>query len=537
MPQRSVTTSSTQILLDYKQVDFGTDTTEDRSGAKTRSASKGNGRIRKALGVVAAFAGGAMAIEAAITTEPQPILPIAAQKPIAEPTSTELTPVNLTTQVQLPAKPDLQFVFKSSSMETPTGETSNVPFVQVDDFIDESNQDLSPATLLSGDMLDSVISAEPPDLLNEPSVLAVTVKKGDTLSGVLTDQGLSLPEIAQLTSLPVVSQHLVNIRPGQEIEITLGPDREISQISRVLDPTRTLLIERAESGERFHARLDEQPLDRELTATILTLDASLYADGKRAGLSDAIIMELYNIFQWTVDFNRQVQAGDTLYLLHETFLKNGEKIKDGKIMAAEFHSPRATHSAYRHTVGKRTSYYSETGQSLTQRFLRNPIKARITSKFNLQRKHPILHTIRAHRGVDYGAPQGTPVSAAGDGKIAFIGQRGGFGNTIVIQHGDRYSTLYAHLSKFTQGLKQGSRVSQGDTIGLVGKTGLATGAHLHYEFRVDNIHRDPQKVKLPGAPSLKSAELKQFQEAIAPLHRQLASMRDAPNSSDTLAMR
>lgn len=533
VPQRSAPAPTSQILLDYKHRDFTTDAKPEPNKSDIPHR-KGNGRIRKSLGVVAAFAGGAMAIEAAITTDVNSALPTSTLAALPASTDTILAP----TQAVLPAKPDLQFVFRSTIAEPEARATNAVPFVKVDDFLE--GKILTPQELAADSkpaVLNPVISAQSPDLLQEPSVLAVTVKKGDTLSGVLTAQGLSLPEIAQLTSLPAVDEHLVNIRPGQEIEIRLSADRKINRISRVLDPTRTLHIERAESGERFVANLREQPLERELTATTLTLGSSLYADGKRAGLSDSTIMELYSIFQWTVDFNRQVQAGDTLYLLHETFFKDGKKLKDGKIMAAEFRSPRATHSAYRHTIGKRTGYYSETGQSLTQRFLRNPIKARITSKFNLKRKHPILHTIRAHRGVDYGAPKGTPVSAAGDGKIAFIGERGGFGNTIVIQHGDRYSTLYAHLSKFTDGLKQGSRVSQGDTIGLVGMTGMATGAHLHYEFRVDNIHRDPQKVKLPGAPSLHSAELKHFRDKIAPLHQQLATLRTQSTSGDTLAMR
>jgi len=221
-------------------------------------------------------------------------------------------------------------------------------------------------------------------------------------------------------------------------------------------------------------------------------------------------------------------------VLYEAFYKDGKKVMDGNILAAEYRSSAETYRAYRHEVNDKASYYDATGQSLQKRFLRNPIKARITSKFNLKRKHPIRHTIQAHKGVDYGARTGTPVHSAGDGRVIFAGVRGGYGNTVEIQHGKRYTTLYAHLNKFPKNLKKGTRVSQGDVVGFVGSTGLATGPHLHYEFRVDGKHQDPQKVKLPGGHPLVDSELLAFKQSIQSLDANFASLR---SESDTLAMR
>lgn len=536
---KSIANKPTRILLDYKNGDLlAAEAAPSPLPDSRRLASvdrAGNGRIRKSLGVVTAFGFAAMAIEASIYTPESTVGRLTTPAVVAA--LPQVSPT-LTAAMTAPAPREPKFVFKKTPLETSPPVQASVPFMMVDDFQNDAatgtNTDREPPMVRP--QPSENISAQSPDLLAEPSLLAIKVQKGNTLSGLLSDHGLSVAEIAQLTSLPEVRKHLVNMQPGQEMELELDEERKMTRLARQLDLTRTLQVTRASSGERFQAKLLEQPLKQELAATTLTLDSSLYTDGKRAGLSDALIMDLYSIFQWTVDFNREVRSGDTLHLLHETFYKDGEKVKDGKIVAAEYRSNKNAHTAFRHTVGKQTGYYSDSGQSLTNRFLRNPIKARVTSRFNLQRKHPILHTIRAHRGVDYGAPQGTPISAAGDGRIKFIGVQGGFGNTIVIQHGDRYSTLYAHLSKFADGLKKGSRVSQGDTIGLVGKTGLATGAHLHYEFRVDNVHRDPQKVELPGAPSLRGAELQHFLNTINPLNQKLASMRDS-STSDTLAMR
>ena len=219
--------------------------------------------------------------------------------------------------------------------------------------------------------------------------------------------------------------------------------------------------------------------------------------------------------------------------IRDRFSKNGKLVKNGNILAAEYRASNEAHSAYRHVRNGQRTYFDANGESLKKQFLRNPIKARITSRFNLARKHPIRHTIRAHKGVDYGAPIGTAISAAGDGRVVFMGVRGGYGNTVEIQHGDRYTTLYAHLSRFPKRLKQGARVSQGQVIGYVGKTGLATGPHLHYEFRIDGIHHDPQKVELPGSSPLEQQELIAFKQRIQPLKAQLASLKQ---DNETLAM-
>jgi len=214
-----------------------------------------------------------------------------------------------------------------------------------------------------------------------------------------------------------------------------------------------------------------------------------------------LIMQLANLFAWDIDFALNLRAGDQFSVIYQEHYINGKFFKTGDILTAEFiNQGRSIKTIrYQYPTGK-ISYYSPKGNSIRKAFLRTPIDfARISSHFNLKRKHPVLNRIRAHKGVDYAANTGTPIKASGDGKIIFRGRKGGYGNVVILKHGQRYSTLYAHMSKFKRGQRVGSRVHQGDFIGYVGKTGLASGPHLHYEFRVNGVHRNPLTVKLPNA--------------------------------------
>jgi murein DD-endopeptidase MepM/ murein hydrolase activator NlpD len=253
-----------------------------------------------------------------------------------------------------------------------------------------------------------------------------------------------------------------------------------------------------------------------------------------AGLSDNLTMEIANIFGWDIDFALDIRKGDAFTVLYEELYLDGEKIDDGNILAAEFVNNGRTYQAVRYTdAGGHTDYYSLDGKSMRKQFLRTPVSiARISSRFNLKRKHPILNKIRAHKGVDYAAARGTPIKATANGRIVHRGKKGGYGNTIIIQHGSKYSTLYAHLSKYRGGLKKGSRVKQGQEIGYVGSSGLATGPHLHYELRVNGVHRDPLRVKLPGAEPLDRKYLDDFMTQANTLLARLDLVRNVQVASN-----
>lgn len=541
--------SGTQVLVDYKNTSSHIENTSTftRPHSKPRDDAGqaevppgGNGRIRKALALFGVAAVGTVLINnvfshsapSASESLADPLAKAQEIQPGAIAPSKAVAPA-LTETIESAKKPETEFVFNHNTVVS-TNRVNEVPFVEVpeiDSLIDPT------ATPVAAFINPAPLTAAKPELANdysqEPSQILVQIKKGDSLSGVLTNHGLGQSEIATLANKPLVNKYLTNLRPGDELELNFDGSHRLTALTREIDLEKTLYITRAPDNQ-FVANLDEQPLQKSIQVAELKLDSSLFVDGAAAGLSESMIMELYSIFQWTVDFNREVRTGDVVTVLHETFSKNGKKVKNGNILAAEYRASDATHSAYRHVRNGQRTYFDANGQSLKKQFLRNPIKARITSRFNLKRKHPVLHTIRAHKGVDYGAPTGTGVSSAGDGRVVFMGVRGGYGNTVEIQHGDRYTTLYAHLSRFPKKLKQGARVTQGQIIGYVGKSGLATGAHLHYEFRVDGIHRDPQKVKLPGSSPLEKNELIAFKKNIEPLRSHLASLK---RDSDTLAMR
>jgi murein DD-endopeptidase MepM/ murein hydrolase activator NlpD len=234
-------------------------------------------------------------------------------------------------------------------------------------------------------------------------------------------------------------------------------------------------------------------------------------------------MELAGIFGWDIDFALDIREGDQFAVLYEGLYLDGERIGTGNILAAEFTNQGKLYRAVRYTDARgHTDYYAPDGHSMRKTFLRTPVSfTRISSRFNSGRKHPILNRIRAHKGVDYAAATGTPVKATGNGKIVLRGKKGGYGNTVVIQHGSSYSTLYAHLNNFARGKTVGSRVQQGEIIGYVGSTGLATGPHLHYEFRVNGVHRNPLTVKLPDAAPLPKKFREDFKLATENLIAQL----------------
>jgi murein DD-endopeptidase MepM/ murein hydrolase activator NlpD len=238
-------------------------------------------------------------------------------------------------------------------------------------------------------------------------------------------------------------------------------------------------------------------------------------------------MELANIFGWDIDFALDLRKNDQFSILYEKQFVDGEEIAAGNILAAEFSNRGKTFRAVRFVDPKgHANYFTPDGNSMRKTFLRTPVDfARISSRFNLKRKHPVLNQIRAHKGVDYAASTGTPIKATGDGKIIFRGWKGGYGRVVIVQHGQRYTTLYAHLSKFNHKRKKGGYVKQGQIIAYVGKSGLATGPHLHYEFRVNGVHRNPLTVPLPHAKPITKQYLAEFSKQTQPLISQLDQIK------------
>ena len=345
----------------------------------------------------------------------------------------------------------------------------------------------------------------------------LTVDRGDSFYLIFKRLGLSQSDLALMTGSKSLKKKLARIAPGQEVEFYLDAESRVTRLVHRLDRIRSLHVLR--EGDTFTFDEVVEPPDVAVTTATGSVDTSLFEAGQRAGLSDNIMMQMAEIFAWDVDFGSDIRAGDRFTLIFEEQFKDREKVGEGPIIAAEFtnRGRRIRSVRYVDSTG-RSDYFSPDGRSMRKAFLRTPVNfTRISSRFNLKRRHPILHKIRAHRGVDYAAPKGTAVKASGDGKVVFAGRKGGYGRTIIVQHGSIYTTLYAHLSQFSKGIRSGKRVVQGQTIGYVGSTGLATGPHLHYEFRVRGVHRDPLKVEFPKSAPLPEKYMADFREKAQPL--------------------
>ncbi len=244
----------------------------------------------------------------------------------------------------------------------------------------------------------------------------------------------------------------------------------------------------------------------------VAIETSLFLDGLEADLSKELILQLTDIFAWDIDFATNLRPGDQFTVVYGKKMIDGKETDTDEIIAAEFINQGSSYTAVRYVnEAGIASYYTPDGQSMQRAFLTTPVDfAKISSPFDMHRKHPILNRIRAHKGIDYAARTGTPVKTTGDGIVTFSGRKGAYGQVVIIQHNDRYETLYAHMSDFKKGLSVGSHVKQGDVIGYVGQSGLATGPHLHYEFHVDGLYRDPETVKVPHSMPISSALLTDF---------------------------
>lgn len=348
----------------------------------------------------------------------------------------------------------------------------------------------------------------------------IVIKRNDTLDGIFRRLKLSITDLATLRSLPDARKALDFLRPGDALTV-MHHDGALQGLKRQINDTQTLKVTRDTSG--FAAQIIENPLESEVVRKEGQINSSLFLAANEAGISDQTAMTLAGIFGWDVDFVLDIRTGDRFTVVYEQLSQDGKFLRDGNILAAEFVNNGRTFRAVRYTRPDGSAeYFSPDGQSMRKAFLRAPLEfTRISSRFNPNRRHPILNTIRAHKGVDYAAPTGTPVRAAGDGRVQIRGRHGGYGNAVVLEHGGGVTTLYGHLSRFAKGLGQGQRVRQGQLIGYVGQTGLASGPHLHYEYRLNGVHRNPQTVKLPDAQPISADLLADFKARTAPLLAQL----------------
>jgi len=326
------------------------------------------------------------------------------------------------------------------------------------------------------------------------------VEKGDTLSRIFKNLGLSANLLHKIVHSSKSAATLTKIKPGEIIHVEMDEQKNFLNLTLQHSKINSLFIEATDKGE-FTATSRTKTVELRTAHVQATIENSLYLSAQKSGLPDAVIMELANIFGWDIDFALEIRTGDRFTVIYQEEYLQGEKLRNGPILAAEFINQGRTYRAVRYEDESGSSdYFTPEGRSMRKAFLRAPVDfRRISSRFTKERWHPVLGKKRPHRGVDYAAKTGTPIRSAGDGKIIHRGKKGGYGRTVIIQHGQRYTTLYGHLSRYNKKAKQGSKVKQGQVIGYVGQSGLATGPHLHYEFRVNGVHRNPLTVRLPDA--------------------------------------
>jgi murein DD-endopeptidase MepM/ murein hydrolase activator NlpD len=355
---------------------------------------------------------------------------------------------------------------------------------------------------------------------NNAAWKSYTVKSGDSLASIFHKMKYSATTLHNIIQTGANAKLLKSIKPGQTLRFAQNEAGKCMAIEYNIDRIKTLAINSTPDG--FSATIIEKPVEIAHETRSAKINHSLFYDAKQAGVTDKTIMELANIFGWDIDFSQGLRQGDSFTLIYESKYVDGHRIENGNILAAEFVNRGDTYQAVRFTdKSGNAEYFSPDGNSMRKTFLRNPIDfARVSSHFNLRRKHPVLNRIRAHKGVDYAASTGTPIKTTGDGKVIFRGVKGGYGRVVIVQHGQKYSSLYAHMSKYGR-YKKGSRIKQGQVVGYVGMSGLATGPHLHYELRINGVHRNPLTAKFPAAKPINKNLLAKFKQQTTPLLAQL----------------
>jgi murein DD-endopeptidase MepM/ murein hydrolase activator NlpD len=341
----------------------------------------------------------------------------------------------------------------------------------------------------------------------------VRVRSGETLGLVFQQMRLPATLMQRLLEQTSDKRALTQLREGQELAFELDGNGQLKTLR--FDKDASNRVELQVAGDAITEKVVTRPVERRVEIAAGTIKSSLYADGARAGLTAGSINTLANIFKYDIDFVEDVRDGDTFQVVYEELWRDGQRIGTGDVLGATFTNRGKRFTAYAWEQNGKTEYFDETGRPLKKVLMRIPIEfARLSSTFGM-RRHPVLGRMRAHKGVDYAARSGTPIMAAGDGRISFMGWKSGYGRAVIIDHGQGRSTLYGHMSSWGKA-KQGQHVSQGSTIGYVGMSGLATGPHLHYEFRIGGKQVNPLTVTMPKPQPLSGPALAKFRAATAP---------------------
>ncbi|WP_313740981.1 peptidoglycan DD-metalloendopeptidase family protein [Pseudomonas sp.] len=395
---------------------------------------------------------------------------------------------------------------KDSATDTPVAQTEQAtssPFAQID----------TPAQAQTKQAAQPAVEKKP----TLPGHREVAVTKGDTLSTLFAKVGLPANAVHDLLASNKQAKQFSQLKHGQILQFELDKDGQLASLHSKVSNLESIRLTRSDKGYSFSREISK-PVMRTAYAHGV-IKSSLSASAQRAGLSHNMTMDMARVLGYDIDFAQDIRQGDEFDVVYEQKVMDGKVVGTGNILSARFTNRGKTYTAVRYTNKQgNTSYYTAEGNSLRKAFIRTPVDfARISSRFSAGRKHPILNKIRAHKGVDYAAPRGTPIKAAGDGKVVLAGRRGGYGNTIILAHGNKYQTLYGHMQGFAKGVKTGGTVKQGQVIGYIGTTGLSTGPHLHYEFQVNGVHVDPLSQKVPMSEPIAKAERQRFLQQSQPL--------------------
>lgn len=365
---------------------------------------------------------------------------------------------------------------------------------------------------------------------NESYLREERVQRGDSVASLLSRMGVSDREALEFIRTNTITQTIARqLRPGKPVTARTSDSGELISLYFPVNGKDTLILVERNLQGGFTAKEEKTALESRTVMRAGEIRYSLFGATDAAGIPDTVATQLAEIFGGDIDFHRDLRKGDRFSVVYEMLYQRGQPVRGGRILAAEFTNDKKTFQAYWHTTDDgKGGYYTADGKSLRKAFLRSPLEfSRVTSGFTSNRFHPVLQTWRAHKGVDYGAPTGTRVRAVADGIIDFAGRQGGYGNLLVIRHQGTYSTAYGHLNGFSAGIRKGARVAQGETIGFVGQTGLASGPHLHYEFRVKDQQVNPLAVTLPTTIPLEPAQLPRFHSATTPLKGQLQLAKES----------
>ncbi len=345
-------------------------------------------------------------------------------------------------------------------------------------------------------------------------------ERGDTFAALLNRLGVDGADTMTLLKAHGGAKPFRSLRPGMTVHARTSDLGQLLELRFVAGEATVLGF--ARDGERFNVLDEPAELVRRTYLKKGEIRSSLFAAADEVGLPDSVTVQIADVFSGDIDFHRDLRKGDRFTVVYEVVHHQGRPLRSGRVLAAEFvNSKRTLRAVWFDDEDGKSGYYAPDGANLRKAFLRSPLEfSRVTSGFAM-RLHPILNEWRAHKGVDYGAPSGTRVRATADGVVESAGRQGGYGNLVVVRHHGGITTAYAHLSGFASGLHKGSRVAQGDVIGYVGATGWATGAHLHYEFRVNNEHRNPLAIAMPAAEPVAPHRLAAFRAAAGPLAAQL----------------